>query len=226
MIKKIKHRIRQMIWQKDMRINNGCIIDKKAYVDCSCNLEGNNRFCRDTIVFNCQIGKGTYFNVETELFNAIVGRYCSIGKNVKTIGGRHPTEDFVSTHPAFFSTAKQAGFTYVKENKYDEYLYVKNHYTVEIGNDVWIGSESRIMGGIRIGDGAIIAAGAVVTKDVPPYAIVGGVPARIIRYRFTDTQIEALIKFKWWDKSDVWIQSHADVFENIESFINLAEREI
>lgn len=215
MIKRIMLKISWLIWQRKMQIQKRCIIEKGAYIDQSCLLEGNNRFSTDTKLFNCRVGRGTYFNVGTELHNVLIGRYCSIGSNVKAITGRHPTADFVSTHPAFFSTAEQAGFTYVKENKFEEYLYVKGRYTVEIGNDVWIGTDASLMGGIRIGDGAIVAAGAIVTKDVPPYAIVGGIPARIIKYRFNNEDISYLMKIKWWDKNEEWIVEHAQYFENI-----------
>lgn len=219
MIDRIKHKIRHIIWQRNLVKKNNCIIEKGAYVDDDCSLEGNNRFNVGAKLFNCKVGKGTYFNTNTEFQNVSIGRYCSVGSNVKVIAGRHPTENFVSTHPAFFSTVKQAGFTYVNQNRFKEYIYVEDYYTVKIGNDVWIGTDSRIMGGVRINDGAIVAAGAVVTKDVPPYAIVGGVPARIIRYRFTDKQIKALLEMKWWNKDEAWIKSHVEDFNDIQRLI-------
>lgn len=76
-----------------------------------------------------------------------------------------------------------------------------------------------------ISDGAIVAAGAVVTKDVPPYAIVGGVPAKIIRYRFTEEQIEWLMELKWWDKDEQWIKAHAKHFDDIEHFMEIVKQE-
>ena len=88
-----------------------------------------------------------------------------------------------------------------------------------IGNDVWIGLNATILDGVTIGDGAIVAAGAVVTKDVPPYAVVGGVPAKIIKYRFTESQIDFLLKFRWWEKDRKWIQQNYKRFQDIESFI-------
>jgi serine acetyltransferase len=88
-----------------------------------------------------------------------------------------------------------------------------------IGNDVWICFSSTILQGATIDDGTIIAAGAVVTKTVPAYAIVGGVPAKIIRYRFNEETIKRLLKIRWWDKDITWIDNHADGFGNVEQFI-------
>ena len=83
-----------------------------------------------------------------------------------------------------------------------------------IGNDVWIGNDVRIIGGITIGDGAIVGLGAVVTKDVPPYAVVGGVPAKIIRYRFEQDKIEELLRDKWWNKEEEWIKDNFIKYAN------------
>lgn len=114
----------------------------------------------------------------------------------------------------FFSDDCQCGTTYVSEKLFDE----SSPKTI-IGNDVWIGARVTILSGVSIGDGVIIAAGAVVTKDVEPYTIVGGVPAKPIRKRFTDEQIDALIKLKWRDKDDMWMREHADMFSHIEELI-------
>ena len=90
---------------------------------------------------------------------------------------------------------------------------------MNIGNDVWIGANAMILGGITIGDGAIIGAGAVVTKDIPPYAIVGGIPARIIRYRFPNDVINALLSSQWWNLSENILKSNIKVFQS-NDFIN------
>lgn len=85
------------------------------------------------------------------------------------------------------------GISWTDHNSYDEFK------EIYIGNDVWIGQRAMVMGGVRIGNGAVVGAGAVVTKDVPPYTIVGGVPAKIIRYRFSDKVVKKLQSSKWWD---------------------------
>ena len=102
---------------------------------------------------------------------------------------------------------------------------LEDEYSIIIGNDVWIGDNVLIFEGIRIGDGAIIAAGAVVTKDVDPYAIVGGVPAKLIRKRFTQDQIDFLRAFKWWNKPESWIKSNVEDFTNIEVFMQKHRKE-
>lgn len=151
-----------------------------------------------------------------------IGCYCSIADHVRTCFGSHPTSVAVSTFPAFYyDTASGLGYTYSTTSQQEAGVYKKaaEDFIVDIGNDVWIGSHVLIMDGVRIGDGAIVAAGAVVTKDVPPYAIVGGVPAKVLKYRFTPKQIEFLLQFKWWNRDPQWIEAHWKDFQNIKQFM-------
>ncbi len=142
------------------------------------------------------IGRFTFINAHTTVFEHVsLGRFCSIGKNCEIGVASHPT-DYLSTHPfQYFS-----GYF----PNYPEYQEIKNcnfeaYKQTHIGNDVWIGSNAIIINGVSIGDGAIIAAGAVVTKDVPDYAIVGGVPAKLIRMRFDQNTITSLKQLNWWN---------------------------
>ncbi|WP_207541285.1 CatB-related O-acetyltransferase [Sabulicella rubraurantiaca] len=130
-------------------------------------------------------GAHTYVNFGSDIRHTKIGRYCSVGSRVITSPGRHPL-DWMSTHPLVVRRSTTRFF----EN---------TDRVVRIGNDVWIGDGSKLMPGISVGHGAIIAAGAVVTKDVPPYAIVGGVPARIIRFRFNEDTVQRLLRLEWWN---------------------------
>lgn len=182
-------------------------------------FEGKNVVNKGTDFYG-DMGFGSYIGRNCR-FNGKIGRYCSLGSNIETIGSTHPSKTFVSTSPMFFSLQKQNGYTYVYKQKFDEMIYADNKkkYHVIIGNDVWIGNNVTILGGVKIADGAIVATGAVVTKDVLPYTIVGGVPAKEIKKRFTDEQIKFLIDFKWWNKSERWICENVDKFENIDEFV-------
>jgi acetyltransferase-like isoleucine patch superfamily enzyme len=188
-------------------------------------FEGQNVIGANAIIGTSHIGRGTYISAGSVIKDTLVGRFCSLGSNIQTGMGSHPSKKFVSTHPAFFSTQKQAGFTFVSQNTFEEFTYADaaNKYIVTIGNDVWIGNNVIIMDGIKIADGAIIAAGAIVTKDVPPYAIVGGIPAKLIRYRFETPEIERLLQIKWWNWEQPRLMANAAFFNDIKQFINATE---
>ncbi len=157
---------------------------------------------------SCRIGAFTYINAGGEYSSTRIGRYCSIAQEVVTGPGQHRT-DYFSTHPFIQDPTDQVA----KLGEFDSYRRILNKKPIAtptppakfskpeitIGNDVWIGMRAIILRGVSIGDGAIVAAGAVVTKDVPPYAIVGGTPAKVIRMRFEDAIVDRLIKLRWWD---------------------------
>lgn len=147
-----------------------------------------------------QIGKNTYLGAPVRIFSpkTTIGAFCSISWDVNIGTTHHPT-DWLTTHIFPYSKRPDLYDILLEDNKILTWDYV---YPVEVGNDVWIGCDVTILDGITIGDGAIIGAGSVVTKDVPPYAIVGGVPAKIIRYRFDEETISELLKLKWWELDD------------------------
>lgn len=203
---------------------HGVIISPYAYFNRNTLFEGTNVIHKGTVVSGSKIGYGTYIGANTQLGNAEIGRYSSIASNVKVVIATHPTKAFVSTSPMFFSTLEQTGKTYCDTSKFNEFLSV-NGRSIIVGNDVWIGENVTIKGGVTIGDGAIVAMNACVTKNVPPYAIVGGVPAKIIRYRFEDSEIQKLLSIKWWNKSEDWIIKHSDLFLDINKFLKYFENE-
>lgn len=161
-----------------------------------------------------EIGAFSYLNVGTVVFPHVrVGKYCSIGRNVQIGLAKHPTS-FLSSHPFQFSSslfAKVPGYTALQKEKW------QFHSPTEIGSDVWIGAGAMISCGLKIGSGAVIGANAVVTRDVAPYEIVGGVPAKTIRFRFEQTVIDELLASEWWDLP---IESLAKIdFGNIEGAV-------
>lgn len=197
------------------------MIEKSAKIDKYSKFQGKNRVCNGARIINSKFGYASYVGINSNIINTSIGKFSSIGPNVDTIIGRHPTHTYVSTHPAFFSLRKQVGFTYIKEQKFSEFKYSDKNdmYSIKIGNDVWIGSNVKIIEGVTIGDGAIIAAGSLVAKNVEPYSIVGGVPAKVIKLRFNKDQIKFLLDFKWWDKDEKWLKKNAADFDNIEKFM-------
>ena len=181
-------------------------------------FQSNNKIGKNTKVSYTSLGIGTYIGSNCNITKTKIGKYCSIGSEVKTIYGKHPTSKYVTTHPfAFNNTMEKIGFKFEPNNKFRDENCNKLK-RIEIGNDVWIGNNVLILEGIKIGDGAIIGAGAVVVKDVPEYAIVVGVPAKIIKYRFSIEEIKFLKDFKWWDKDLEWIKENIDLFSNIKNF--------
>lgn len=139
---------------------------------------------------NVKIDSYSYVNRYTEIGSAEIGKFCSIASFCSIGVDSHPT-DWVSASPFLKKIIKCQSNGYIDEIE-----------RPIIGNDVWIGAHSVILKGIRIGDGAIVAAGAVVTKDVPSFAIVGGVPAKVIKFRFDQDTINKLTLLQWWNKLD------------------------
>lgn len=198
--------------RKNIRIGIKCNINIKSVFG-GCNRIGNNTF------FSGSIGYGSYMGQDCRV-SAEIGKYTCIANGVVTAMGRHPTRNWVSVHPAFYSPVKQSGFTFT-----DTALFEESKGRVKIGNDVWIGTRAIITDGVTISDGAIVAAGAVVTKDVEPYTIVGGVPAKPIRKRFTDEQIAFLQDLNWWDRNAEWLKNNSALFQNIETLMNTLQAE-
>lgn len=149
---------------------------------------------------NTSIGDFSYVSDGATIRNCDIGKFCSIGPNFKVGLGKHPFNEFVSSHPLFYSERRQVGFSFIKKSIFNEFE------KVVIGNDVWIGANVLVLDGIKIGDGAVLAAGSVVTKDVLPYSLVAGVPAVHKKYKFGEKKIEDLLKDRWWDKDLVEIE--------------------
>lgn len=165
----------------------------------------------NTVLNNVNIGDYSYVNSNSNIRNTTIGKFCSIGPQVKIVVGNHPT-NLVSTHPTFYSNNKPF-------LTFSDKMYFEEYKNVKIGNDVWIGEDVLIPGGIIIGDGAIVTSKAVVTKNVEPYSIVGGVPAKHIKYRFEQEQIKIIQESEWWNWEEDKLIKLKHLFLNPSEFI-------
>lgn len=217
MLKKIFEKIFLIPLKRKKLKKINTFISLNASIDLYTKFEGENYLGSKVKVRSSKIGYGSYIATNSIIVKTIIGRYTSIGPNVNIILGQHPTSTFVSTHPAFYSKNTK-NLSYVTSQLYNEFRYADKNstYSAVIGNDVWIGENAKIMEGITIGDGAIVAAGSIITKNVPNYAIVGGVPAKIIRYRFSKENIKFMNELKWWDRSEEWIIKNINLFNDID----------
>ena len=195
-------------------IGNKCGFTKDTIVGIHSHIYNNS------ILNHCKIGNYTYIDHGALLQHATIGNYCSISNSV-TIGlGLHPLNLF-STSPIFYKKKNLFNIEIIKEDlKFDEYK------PTIIGSDVWIGSRVTIMGGVNVGHGCTIAAGAVVTKDIPPYSIVGGVPAKIIKYRFQEEVIAKILATKWWEKNPEEVYLIKDELTDVISFNKNGEKQV
>ncbi|MCK9368649.1 CatB-related O-acetyltransferase [Candidatus Dojkabacteria bacterium] len=196
----------------------GNLVGFSSIINSKTKLEGSNKIFPKADVSNSHIGFGTYVGISSSIINSKVGRFCSIGPRVCVVCGRHPSKYFLSTHPAFFSVKEQAGFTYVSNQKFEENKKLESGFSVEIGNDVWIGAEAMILEGVKIGDGAVIAARALIYKDVEPYSINGGNPQKEIGFRFSPEEIKKIQKLDLWNRGIEWIKANADKFDDMNNF--------
>lgn len=163
-------------------------------------------------VYNSSIGRYSYVGYDSEIHNCDIGAFCSIANNLIVGGAQHPM-NWVSTSPVFYAVSGGTGHHLGNNTPPPDKRTI-------IGNDVWIGSRVTIMQGVRISNGAVIGAGSVVTKDVPPYAIVAGVPAKIIKYRFSEEIIAKLEASKWWDLPEKVLAKYSGLMVSPESFLD------
>jgi acetyltransferase-like isoleucine patch superfamily enzyme len=164
---------------------------------------------------NIDVGAYSYggcFDAKYVAAGTRIGKFCSFANPIYIFAVNHKLQA-VTTHPFIYNPS--VGI--ISEN-----LREYNH--VQIGNDVWMGLNAMIMPSVScVGDGAVIAAGAVVAKDVPPYAVVGGIPAKIIKYRFPEDVIRALLEIKWWDWEPQRIFSFHKEFNSTDAFLKAAQ---
>nr|WP_115700308.1 CatB-related O-acetyltransferase [Cupriavidus taiwanensis] len=176
------------------------IIAKSATLQPHATLEHPVHMGPQTEIHNgSSLGRCSYLNIKSVIYpNVKIGRYCSVARNCEIGVAAHPTH-FLSTHSFQYNSALFPNWPEYKDMERKAKFLA--HRPTIIGDDVWIGAQAIVVAGVRIGDGAVVAANSVVTKDVEPYSIVGGSPAKTIRFRFRPDQIKDLQSLKWWDLS-------------------------
>lgn len=196
------------LWNKIVKKARGSSI-KNSIIHSTSKVESGS------LVVNSVFEKYSFCGYDCKIIDCSVGSFTSIADNVVIGGGRHPME-WVGMSPVFYE-----GRDSVKK-KFSIHSRQANLHS-SIGNDVWIGESALIRAGVRIGHGAVIGMGSVVTKDVDNYAIVAGNPARLIRYRFPEETISSLLKLKWWDFDEKKLEVLSKYIQNPDEFIRAAE---
>lgn len=215
MLKQIMKRFMYSIKYRghSVRLKRGCCIGFGSV------FEGHN-YVGYRSVFSGHLGFGSYI-ADRSIVRGFIGNYSSIGSDVRIINGFHPTSAYVSTHPSFYSNSNVSGLCYSTSDFQERRFADSNNcYDVVIGSDVWICDRSSIIAGVTIGNGAVVAAGAVVTKDVPAFSIVAGVPARVIGSRFTSSEVEQLKQLQWWNFSQEDIERYSNAFSDVHHFLS------
>jgi len=200
----------------DSKVGTKCIVGEFSRVYKS-ELMEYVKIDRNNFILSSTLGRFSYTENFTVIQSVEIGSFCSVSWGVSIGGGEHPLDRF-TTHDVLYNN--RYGFAVSDDKELDRY-----QQKCQLENDVWIGANSVIVRGVHIGNGAVVGAGSVVTRDVPDYAIVAGSPAKIIRYRFSDDVIGRLLSSKWWTLNpDILMKQVVPLrHERIEKFLDIVE---
>lgn len=198
------------IYNKILKKIRGSAI-KDSSIDSTSKIESGTAF------INSSISKHSFIGYDCNFINVEVGSFCSIASKVTVGGVAHPIH-FVSTSPVFLSHKDSVKAKFAHHN----YLPELRTY---IGNDVWIGEGAFIKAGVKIGTGSVIGMGSIVTKDVPPYCIVAGNPAKLIKMRFDEETLSSLLESRWWEYTERDLKKYGTLFNNPKAFLEVIKGE-
>lgn len=187
------------------RANPSCLLHDGVEVDAHSRLARFNVLFEGARLLDSTVGDHTYLQMGATALSCDIGKYCSIAMHAYMGLPQHQITD-VSSHPVFYLRNTPLVRKFCKSDRDSPCE------RTSIGHDAWIGHGAMLMAGVRVGIGAVVGAGSVVTRDVPDYAIVVGVPARVIRYRFEEPLRGRLLASKWWEMPDEWLEAHVDLF--------------
>nr|WP_307953096.1 CatB-related O-acetyltransferase [Streptococcus uberis] len=183
----------------------------------NCKLSQNSKVCSKSELLNTTLDDYSYIGYNCFVAETKIGKYCSIADNCRIGGAAHPL-NWVTTSPVFHNNKN------VLKTNFGHLPYEPFSKTI-IENDVWLGANVLIKSGIKISNGAVIGMGSVVTHDVGPYEIWAGNPAKLIRKRFSEENIEKLLKIEWWNLSENRLRNLSDKISDVEKFIKEIENE-
>lgn len=195
--------IRALSIGANVSLGRPCLLDRDVVVADGARLGDHTQVYRGSVIGrDVVLGDYSYLNAGTLLLSGVVGRFCSISYGCQIGMPEHPT-NWLSTSPFLYGDGNVLGVPR---------LWDDIQSPPQIGSDVWMGAQAIVLQGVSVGHGAIVAAGAVVTRDVPPYAVVGGVPARVLKHRYDEATVGHLLKLKWWDKPVEELATMRDLF--------------